>query len=150
MELLRINSRFLDHYLEPRFGKNFNLCYTIIYGGQIDPRGINLAITLWNVWIRNFLWWLFLNIRPCQNSICHVRLWSLLVTLWRHFCDVIASNFFPKHHYMYFCLFASSLDEFFSFLMFFGRGIHSNYSQMRDLYGWPWNSRSRDVVRDPY
>jgi len=29
-----------------------------------------------------------------------------------------------------------------------GQVIHSTYSVMRHLNGWPWNSRSRDFARD--
>ena len=36
----------------------------------------------------------------------------------------------------------------FCFLCFLGQESHSNYCQLRDLYAWPWNWRSRHGLRD--
>ena len=41
----------------------------------------------------------------------------------------------------------SQNDEILLSIMFLGQENHSNYSQMRDLHGWPRNSRSRDAAR---
>ena len=74
------------------------------------------------------------------TTLSYVRRWRLMVTLWRHFCDVIPSNVFPKSHVS--CILASTthaiLMNMFLVLIFLGQGIYSNYSQVRDLYEWRW------------
>ena len=96
-----------------------NLGYT--YGGQIDPQGYEFIYNF----VKNgdkeiFLWWLFLNICPCQNSISPVKRWRALVTLWRHFCDRHSVKFLSKNSIT--CIFVSTdaiLMNFFWFLMCF-------------------------------
>jgi len=102
-------------------------------GVKMTPRGMIYSVTLW--------------MSPCRNSISDVIWWRFHLTLWRHFGDVIASNSCPISLLgLSLLLLMISWRFVFRFQCSKGQGIRSTYSHIRDLYGWPWNSRSGDFT----
>ena len=72
--------------------------------------------------------------------------WNVTRYRWRHRWR--QRRHILKHGYRFLVVAVLERWTFFCFLCFLGQESHSNYCQLRDLYVWPWNWRSRHGLRD--
>ena len=110
---------------------------------------VKLKVTSWSTWLLFSLLvfvlprWIFLLFREAFKSLKSFQLssfaWPSRVTL-----KLKVTSTWLLLSPLVFVL----LQWFFCFVRLLDHWIHSNYRCLHDLHAWPWNWRSRHVLRD--